>query len=67
MVGNAADIAAAVEVPVIADADTGYGGILNIQRTIRQYQRAGVAGVHIEDPGISQAVRPPGQQASHRH
>ena len=49
MVGNAADIAATVNVPVIADADTGYGGILNIQRTIRQYQRAGVAGVHIED------------------
>jgi carboxyvinyl-carboxyphosphonate phosphorylmutase len=49
MVGNATDIAATVSVPVIADADTGYGGILNIQRTIRQYQRAGVAGVHIED------------------
>ena len=49
MVGNAADIASTVNVPVIADADTGYGGILNIQRTIRQYQRAGVAGVHIED------------------
>ena len=49
MVGNAADIAATVNVPVIADADTGYGGILNAQRTIRQYQRAGVAGVHIED------------------
>ena len=49
MVGNAADIAATVEVPVIADADTGYGGVLNIQRTIRQYERAGVAGVHIED------------------
>ena len=49
MVGNAADIAATVGVPVIADADTGYGGILNIQRTIRQYQRAGVAAVHIED------------------
>lgn len=49
MAGNAADIAATVSVPVIADADTGYGGILNIQRTIRQYQRAGVAGVHIED------------------
>ena len=49
MVNNAADIATTVDVPVIADADTGYGGILNIQRTIRQYQRAGVAGVHIED------------------
>ena len=49
MVGNAADIASTVSVPIIADADTGYGGILNIQRTIRQYQRAGVAAVHIED------------------
>ena len=49
MVANAADIAAAVDLPVIADADTGYGGILNIQRAIRQYQRAGVAAVHIED------------------
>ncbi len=49
MVGNATDIAATVSLPVIADADTGYGGILHIQRTIRQYQRAGVAGVHIED------------------
>ena len=49
MVANAADIAAAIGVPVIADADTGYGGILNIQRTIRQYERSGVAAVHIED------------------
>ena len=49
MVANASDIAAAVDAPVIADADTGYGGILNIQRTIRQYERSGVAAVHIED------------------
>ncbi len=49
MVANASDIAAAVDVPVIADADTGYGGILNVQRTIRQYERSGVAAVHIED------------------
>ena len=49
MVANAADIVATVDVPVIADADTGYGGILNIQRTIRQYQQCGVAAVHIED------------------
>ena len=49
MVANAADIAAAVAVPVIADADTGYGGILNVQRTVRQYQRAGVAALHLED------------------
>jgi carboxyvinyl-carboxyphosphonate phosphorylmutase len=49
MIANAAEIAAAVDVPVIADADTGYGGVLNVQRTIRQYERAGVAAVHIED------------------
>lgn len=46
---NAARIVAAVNVPVIADADTGYGNALNIIRTIQEYERAGVAGVHIED------------------
>jgi carboxyvinyl-carboxyphosphonate phosphorylmutase len=49
MIANAAEIAAAVDVPVIADADTGYGGVLNVQRAIRQYERTGVAAVHIED------------------
>ena len=49
MTANAAAIAAAVEVPVIADADTGYGGILNVQRTVRQYLRTGVAAIHLED------------------
>ena len=38
-----------VEVPVIADADTGYGGTMNVRRTIREYERTGVAAVHIED------------------
>ncbi len=49
MVTNAANIAATVDVPVIADADTGYGGILNVRRTVRQYEMAGVAAIHIED------------------
>ena len=49
MVANAASIAATVDVPLIADADTGYGGTLNVRRTIRQYESAGVAAVHIED------------------
>jgi carboxyvinyl-carboxyphosphonate phosphorylmutase len=49
MVANAANIAASVDVPVIADADTGYGGVLNVQRTVREYERAGVAAIHIED------------------
>jgi len=49
MVSNAKYIAGAVDVPVICDADTGYGNPLNVQRTIREYEAAGVAGVHIED------------------
>ena len=52
MVSNAASIADTVDVPVIADADTGYGGILNVQRTVHQYERAGVAAIHIEDQDI---------------
>ena len=49
MVANAADIVATVDVPVIADADTGYGGLLNVQRTVHHYERTGVAAIHIED------------------
>ncbi|MEV7325940.1 isocitrate lyase/PEP mutase family protein [Streptomyces sp. NPDC093970] len=46
---HAARVAAAVQVPVMADIDTGFGGVLNVNRTIREMERAGVAGVHIED------------------
>jgi carboxyvinyl-carboxyphosphonate phosphorylmutase len=49
MTANAAALAAVVSVPVIADADTGYGGALNVYRTVREYERAGVAAIHIED------------------
>lgn len=49
MVDNAANIAQAVKVPVIADADTGFGNSLNVQRTVREYERAGVAAIHLED------------------
>ncbi|MEW6490028.1 MAG: oxaloacetate decarboxylase [Thermodesulfobacteriota bacterium] len=49
MVTHAARIAAAIDIPLICDADTGYGGLLNVQRTVREFQRAGVAGIHIED------------------
>src|SRR5438477_10518043 len=41
-------IAAAVKIPVIADADTGFGGAANAAETVRQFQRAGLAGLHIE-------------------
>src|SRR5258708_29041672 len=49
MVANAGRIAAAVGLPVIADADTGYGNELNVVRTVREYETVGVAGIHIED------------------
>src|SRR3954471_22800386 len=49
MVDNARRIVAAVGVPVIADADTGYGNALNVVRTVREYEQAGVAGIHLED------------------
>ena len=49
MVENAGRIAAAVSLPVIADADTGYGSELNVVRTVREYERRGVAGIHLED------------------
>jgi 2-methylisocitrate lyase-like PEP mutase family enzyme len=52
MVDNAGRIAAAVDVPVIADADTGYGNELNVSRTVREYEQRGVAGIHIEDQGF---------------
>jgi 2-methylisocitrate lyase-like PEP mutase family enzyme len=49
MAGNAGRIAASVGVPVIADADTGYGNELNVVRTVREYEQRGVAAIHIED------------------
>jgi 2-methylisocitrate lyase-like PEP mutase family enzyme len=42
-------MAAVTSVPVIADADTGYGNAVNVHRTLREFERAGVAGLHIED------------------
>src|SRR5258706_3168428 len=52
MVDNAARIADASGLPTISDADTGYGGVLNVRRTIQSYERAGVAAVHLEDQVI---------------
>ncbi len=49
MIDNASRIVDACELPVVADADTGYGNPINTRRTIRDYEKAGVAGVHIED------------------
>src|SRR5438270_6788944 len=52
MADNAGRIAASVDLPVIADADTGYGNELNATRTVREYERRGVASLHIEDQGF---------------
>jgi methylisocitrate lyase len=49
---HAARIAAAIGIPILADIDTGFGGVLNVRRTIREMERAGVAGVHIEDQAM---------------
>jgi 2-methylisocitrate lyase-like PEP mutase family enzyme len=49
MAAEAARMVAAVNIPVIADGDTGYGGVLNVVRTVREYERAGVAAIQIED------------------
>jgi 2-methylisocitrate lyase-like PEP mutase family enzyme len=52
MADNAGRIATAIKLPVIADADTGYGNELNAIRTVREYEKRGVAGIHIEDQGF---------------
>jgi 2,3-dimethylmalate lyase len=49
MVDQATAIVEATSVPVLADADTGYGSPASVARTIRRYEQAGVAGVHLED------------------
>jgi isocitrate lyase len=49
MVQNAGLIANAVEIPVVADADNGYGNAVNVMRTVRDYETQGVAAIHIED------------------
>ena len=49
MVANAGRMAATVGVPLVSDADTGYGNELSVYRTVQEFERAGVAAIHIED------------------
>jgi carboxyvinyl-carboxyphosphonate phosphorylmutase len=49
MVERARMVASAVSIPLIADADTGYGNAMNLMRTVREFEGAGAAGIHIED------------------
>jgi len=52
MVENAGRMASVLNIPLIADADTGYGNELNVVRTVREYEKRGVAGIHLEDQGF---------------
>jgi 2,3-dimethylmalate lyase len=49
MIDNASRIADASGLPLIADADNGYGGVMNVRRTVQGYERAGAAAIHLED------------------
>ena len=49
MATHASHLASCVSLPLIADADTGYGNALNVVRTVREDEKAGVAGLHLED------------------
>lgn len=49
MVNQARNIAAAIDIPLIADADNGYGNAMNVKRTVEEYEKAGVAAIHLED------------------
>jgi len=49
MVNQARNIVTAIDMPLICDADNGYGNPINVIRTVKEYERAGVAGIHIED------------------
>lgn len=49
VIERAVQVVSAVNIPVIADADTGYGNAINLVRAVREFERAGVAAVHIED------------------
>jgi 2-methylisocitrate lyase-like PEP mutase family enzyme len=49
VIERAAQVVSAIKIPVIADADTGYGNATNLVRTLREFERVGVAAIHIED------------------
>jgi methylisocitrate lyase len=48
-VAHAGRIARQLDIPLICDADTGYGGVMSVVRTVQEFEAAGVAGIHIED------------------
>src|SRR4029078_6198889 len=49
MVNKARDIVNAVNIPIVSDCETGYGNAVNVTRSVREFEKAGVAALHIED------------------
>lgn len=49
MISRARDIASCIDIPLFCDADTGYGNVNNVMRTVREFEKAGVVGIHLED------------------
>ena len=49
MINRAREIVDAVQIPIVSDAETGYGNVVNVVRAVREFERAGVAAIHIED------------------
>lgn len=49
MINRAREIADAVNIPVVSDAETGYGNAVNVVRAVREFEKSGVAAIHIED------------------
>ena len=49
MVQSAARLSRATSLPIVSDAETGYGGVLNVMRTVKDFETAGISGIHIED------------------
>ncbi len=58
MVARMGTFARGCRTPVIADADTGYGGLLNVRHTVQGYEAAGVAAIQLEDQGGAEEMRP---------
>jgi 2-methylisocitrate lyase-like PEP mutase family enzyme len=52
MVGHAHRVAASIDIPLICDADTGYGNAVNVRRTVEEFESAGVAAIHLEDQAL---------------
>ena len=61
MITHARNINAAVALPIIADGESGFGNALNVRRTVQEFERAGIAGIHIEDQMVPKRYRPDGK------